>query len=244
MLNKFIGIILVRSQSTRLPGKCFLNFGKVNILEHMILRSRHFKIEPIICTTNKKKDNKIIAISKKYRVKFFRGSERNKIKRINDCCEKFKIKKFHLIDADDPFFCGLEVKRSLETLTEKKLNIVKPSIVSNNGAGIVGYSMSNTTISILSKKIKSNTDTEMLSNFFNLQKNLKIFTLDNKRKYINLRLTLDYIEDYTLLLILRLKLGNLISRKKIDNFIKKNEYLKKINIHKNLDWKKNQFKSV
>tara|TARA_Y100000768_G_C23952653_1_gene671043 strand:+ start:332 stop:1060 length:729 start_codon:yes stop_codon:yes gene_type:complete len=242
MRNKFIGLILVRSQSSRLPGKCFFNFGKVNILEHMILRCRYFKIEPIICTTNKKKDNKIIAISKKYNLKFFRGSEKNKIKRINDCCKKFKINQFHLIDSDDPFFCGLEVKRSLKILNEKKLDIVKPSIVSNNGSGIVGYSITSETINILSKKIKYNTDTEMISNFFKLKQNLKISTLDNKNKYSNVRLTLDYIEDYTLLLILRLKLGNLASRKEIDNFIKINKYLRKINIHKNLDWKKNQFK--
>lgn len=243
MIKKYIGLILVRSQSKRLPEKCFFKFGKVNVLEHIILRCKYYKIEPIICTTTNKQDDKIINIIKNHKIKYFRGSEKNKIKRINDCCDKFKIKFFHLIDADDPFFCGLEVRRSLDILKKKKLDIVKPSIVSNNGSAIVGYSMTSDTVKNISKKINSNVDTEIISNYLHLQKSLKFRTLDNKNKYINLRLTLDYIEDYSLLLILRLILGNFASRKDIDKFILKNKYLKEINIHRNLDWKKNQKRS-
>ena len=90
MRNKFIGLILVRSQSSRLPGKCFFNFGKVNILEHMILRCRYFKIEPIICTTNKKKDNKIISILKKINhIETYKKAhaERNILKVLEGDCE-------------------------------------------------------------------------------------------------------------------------------------------------------------
>ena len=42
-IKKISGIILVRSDSKRLPNKCFLDFGKVNILEHISL---FLKYEP------------------------------------------------------------------------------------------------------------------------------------------------------------------------------------------------------
>ena len=54
------GLITVRTLSSRLPGKCFLSFGKYSVLEYVILRSKYYKINPIICTTNHKSDNKII----------------------------------------------------------------------------------------------------------------------------------------------------------------------------------------
>ena len=59
-----IGIILVRSGSTRLNNKCFLKFGKVNVIEHIILRCKFYKIKPVICTSILKNDNKIIFLQK------------------------------------------------------------------------------------------------------------------------------------------------------------------------------------
>ena len=40
------GMITVRSQSTRLPEKCFLPFGDGNVLEHIIRRAKFFEINP------------------------------------------------------------------------------------------------------------------------------------------------------------------------------------------------------
>ena len=109
------GLITVRSASTRLPKKCLLSFGKnLNVLEHIINRSKFFKINPIICTSIDKSDDIIEDIAIKKNVKVFRGSLKNKLKRWADCCDKFNIKNFHTIDVDDPFFDGDQMKESLE----------------------------------------------------------------------------------------------------------------------------------
>ena len=50
------GMITVRSQSSRLPEKCFLEFGNGNVIEHMIRRAKFFKINPIVCTTFEKEE--------------------------------------------------------------------------------------------------------------------------------------------------------------------------------------------
>ena len=243
MKKEYIGLILVRSKSRRLPRKCFLRFGKINLIEHIILRCKFYNIKPIVCTTTSKADNKLIFYAKKHKALYFRGSEKNKIKRMVDCCNKFKIQYFHTVDADDPFFCGKEIIRSINKLANKGLDIVKPSTLSSKGAAIMGYSIRSDAIKKINKKIKRNANTEMIWNFFNLEKKLKTVILNNKKKYSLVRLTLDYYEDYVLLEIIRVLLGNFASRAKIDILLKKYDFLKKVNYFRNNDWKNNQLKN-
>ena len=184
------GIILVRSSSSRLKNKCFLEFGDVNIIEHIIKRCKKSKIKPIICTTRSKKDKKLITIAKKNKIRFFAGSAKNKILRISDCCKKYNIKAFHTIDADDPFFCGNEVKKSFKFL-KKGYQIVKPSKSSSSGGDPLFFNNFRN-YSPISDNIKKNVDTEMMWKFFkNLQKKIKIKTLPNQKYHIKkCRLTL------------------------------------------------------
>jgi spore coat polysaccharide biosynthesis protein SpsF len=238
--SKILGLILVRSSSNRLKNKCFLQFGKYNFLEHIIKRCKFFNIEPIVCTSTLKSDDKIVNISKKQKIKYFRGSLNNKIKRINDCCNYFNISEFHTIDADDPFFCSDEIKKSMKLL--KKVDIVFPSYQSSNGHASVGFSCKSKIFEIISNKIKKNEDTEMMWGYFRKYRKFKIIKLNNMQNNApkKLRLTLDYPEDYKFLCILRDKLGNFVKRKKLINFINKNKQLIKINYFRNTQWKKKQ----
>ena len=243
---KFYGLVTVRTGSTRLKKKCLLNFGKVNIIEHIIQRSLKRNIIPIICTTQSKNDDIIVKISKKLKVKYFRGSTRNKIKRWHDCVKKFKIKFFHTIDADDPYFDELAIKNSLKLIKNSKYDIVFPSKISREGAASEGYSFSFEAIERLNNSIKKNykkyknIDTEMIERFIDIKKfKIKKF----KGMYYQLkkiRLTLDYKEDYIMLNEIQKKLGNYISRKKINKFLKNNKEIAKINFFRNSDWAKKQ----
>ena len=109
------GFITVRSNSSRLPSKCFLPFGnECNVLEHIVRRAKHYKIDPIICTSTHSSDNLIEELAKREGVKYFRGPLINKLQRWADCAIHFNLKAFHTVDADDPFFDGDEMKRSFE----------------------------------------------------------------------------------------------------------------------------------
>ena len=203
------------------------------------------EIKPIVCTTRHPEDNIIVKISKKLKVDFFRGSEKNKIKRWHDCCKKFNIKYFHTIDADDPFFDPRSIKRSLN-LCKRGYDIVCPSTVSREGGASEGWSFSRKAIKAiyqyllkLGKKIDT-FDTEMIELFFK-QKNLKKIVLKGSRYELkNARLTLDYKEDYKLLRKIVEKKGGFAPRVEINNFLRKNKHLLKINYKKTLDWKRRQ----
>lgn len=238
---KIYGIILVRSKSTRLENKCFLKFGKKNnVIEHIIQRCKYYKITPIICTTKKKEDKKLCLIAKKNKINFFTGSSKNKILRISDCCKFYKIKKFHTIDADDPFFCGREVSISMNFLL-KGYDIIKPSMSSSNGGASVGFSAFSNVFHDLSSKLKKEEDTEMMWKYFDIEKKLKIKVLPKQKYEIkNCRLTLDYYEDYIFLNLIREILGNNAQRKNIFNLLKKIPQLSKINFFRNNEWQINQ----
>jgi spore coat polysaccharide biosynthesis protein SpsF len=234
--------ITVRSSSSRLKKKCFLDFGNITVLEHIILRCIYGGLSPVICTTENVADIKIIKLAKLMNIKYFQGSEKNKILRWYMCSKKLKINNFHTIDADDLFFDWDAVKKSLQLLKKTKKDVILPSKVSREGGASEGYSFSRFGLEKMIKEYKilksKKSDIEMIDNFL---ANLNKKTLNGYNYQIKkVRLTLDYVEDYTFFKKIRDKLGNFSHRKKINLFLKKNLNLSKINYFKNKEWSNRQ----
>jgi len=244
MLKQINGFITVRSSSSRLAKKCFLDFLGISVLEHIILRCKFGGINPIICTTINKEDDKIIETAKKLNIRFFRGPENNKILRWMLCCNKFKIKKFHTIDADDLFFDWNAVKESMKNLHINRKDIILPSLVSRSGGASEGYSISIECLEkifLLYPFLKGNNcNTELIEPFLKT-KEFKIETFKGMSYEIKkARLTLDYQEDYKFFQRVGMYNGNFNNRKNINFFLKKNSNLLRINFYKNLAWEKKQ----
>ena len=202
----------------------------------------YFNIIPIICTTTNKSDTSLITLAKKYRINIFRGSEKNKLNRWYNCAKKFKLKFFHTVDADDPYFDPVTIKKSLQQC-KKKFDIVYPSKISQNGGASEGYSFSLDSITklnqIISKKFKNtdSLDTEMIEKFINKKEfNIKEFK-GSSYELKKLRLTLDYIEDYNMIKKIYEVLGSFPSRSKVNTYLKKNNNIIKINYFRKKDWK-------
>ena len=144
MNEEYFGFITVRTNSTRLPNKCFLTFGDNHVLGHVIARCVEAGITPIVCTSTEIDDDKIEEYCQQNGVRVFRGSLVNKIERWNQCAIKNNVRFFHTVDCDDPFFDPDQVKESLNKLTSEELDIVSPTKISSNGAASVGYSIRTT----------------------------------------------------------------------------------------------------
>jgi len=234
--------ITVRSSSSRLKNKCFLDFGGITVLEHIIFRCIYGGLIPIICTSENPADRKIINLAQSMKVKYFRGPEKNKILRWYLCCKKLKINNFHSVDADDLFFDWDTVKKSLQLLKKTKKDVILPSKVSREGGASEGYSFSKHSLKKVIDKFKTlkskNSDVEMIDTFIDKlsKKTLKPTAYQIKK----VRLTLDYKEDYLLLKKIRKNLGNFCHRKKINYFLKKNFEISKINYFRNKDWENRQ----
>lgn len=235
--------ITVRSESTRLPGKCFLSFGEGTVLDHIIKRCLYFGLRPIVCTTDRSSDNGIVDIANKNEIEVFRGESTNKLMRWRDCASKFDIPCFHTVDADDPFFCGDEVKRSFKCMLEGGYDMVSPTVSSSKGGATVGYSLETSVVKKACVATNKNTDTEMMWSYIEKIKDLNKTILDEPiTNRIEARLTLDYHEDYILLETIRILLGSFASRAQIYQLLSKNSALKKINEFRGEEWAENQKK--
>jgi spore coat polysaccharide biosynthesis protein SpsF (cytidylyltransferase family) len=237
MLPSFI---TVRSSSTRLPNKCYKSFGEATVIEHIIKRALHYGLDPIVCTTNEREDDRIVDIALSNNVKVFQGSAINKLQRWRDCCRQFEVTAFHSVDADDLFFCGDEVRRSFALLKEG-YDIVEPSPSSSNGGATVGYSLKYDIVDKACQNLNPNTDTEMMWSYINRVPRLQRTILpDPESSVINHRMTLDYPEDYILLEAIRLMVGNLATRKDVHKALNNNPGLAKINAFRSAEWLNNQ----
>ena len=232
--------ITVRTTSKRLPKKCLLPFGDCNVLEHIIRRSKFYGLLPIICTTFEPSDDIIETIAKKENVKCFRGSPVNKLKRWLDCCDHFQIKRFHTVDADDPFFDGELMKDSMRLLAEG-FDVVSPTVSSSAGSASVGYSLSSDIVRKAVKLTEENTDTEMMWFYLDKIPGIKKTTLpESKNNSFKVRLTLDYEEDYWLLRSVQRIVGHLARREEVNALFKRNPELYQINWFRNEEWEQGQ----
>lgn len=233
------GLITVRTSSSRLSQKCLLPFGDGNVLEHVIRRTAYAGIQPIVCTSTDNDDDVIEKIALAERVPCFRGSLINKLKRWADCASHFNLDVFHTIDADDPFFDGEEVARSVDYLLRYGLDMVEPTLSSSSGGASVGYSLKTKIVVSAVKDLSPEADTEMMWYHVKKVPGVKIATLPEREGAPppQVRLTLDYPEDYWLLESVRRMAGNLAPRSAVDNLFRRNPDLYKVNWFRNEMWK-------
>jgi spore coat polysaccharide biosynthesis protein SpsF len=238
------GLITVRTTSSRLKQKCLLPFGNENsVLEHIISRCYKNDINPIVCTSTDKEDDIIedICITKK--IDFFRGHPVNKLLRWYDCSQAYKLESFHTVDADDPFFDWEEMQNSMKMLG-KDYDFVAPSKYSSSGGASVGYSIKSEVLLKALALVSRDTDTEMMWYLLENINDINYISLPNSEIYnklnFQIRLTLDYEEDYWLLNSLARILGNQSSYKDVIEFLIKNPDFYKINSFRNDEWKNSQ----
>ena len=237
---KYPGLITVRCSSSRLPNKCLLPFGENDVITHIINRSKHYNLDPIVCTSKDPTDDILVEIAEKNGALIFRGHLENKLMRWRDCCNNFKLKDFHSIDADDPFFDGDLMIQSLELLREG-YDMVYPTESSHKGSATVGFSLKTKIIEEACKGVEENQDTEVMWPLIERLSNIKSIVLPEKSKSPYLaRMTLDYEEDYWLLNSIERICGGMTPRKEIDSFLKNNPDFYKINWFRNSQWKENQ----
>jgi len=233
-------IVTVRTKSSRLPQKCLLRFGQDTVIHHVLRRCIKGGLRPILCTTTDKTDDILIEICNELGVEFFRGSEQNKLQRWRNCCEEFMLECFHSVDADDPFFCPEEVRRSFAKLSEG-FDMIEPSKSSAAGGATVGYSIKSKAIDAACVGLAADTDTEMMWAYMKAVPELKTLQLSEPfQDVISARMTLDYQEDYIFLHAILSLLGPDVNRNSINRLLSQNPDLENINAFRKDEWANNQ----
>jgi len=238
MLNEnLFAFLTVRASSTRLPNKCFLPFGSTHVLGHAVKRCQKFNLIPVICTSTDTSDTTIEKFAKTENILVFRGSLENKLKRWKDCANYLNIEKFHTVDVDDPFFDSRMIKESMKLLSSENLDVVFPTTESSGGSASVGYSINT---NYLNKVLERNLDLEKIEMVDSIFLNDPFIVAQklnsNVQDLSHIRLTLDYEEDYHLLVFVLRILGPYCERSEIIELFKKNPDLCQINWFRNEEW--------
>jgi spore coat polysaccharide biosynthesis protein SpsF len=201
--------IEVRMTSSRLPGKPLMLAGGITMLEILIRRlsQSRFIEKIIVATTTNKQDNPIIEFCIANNLPYYRGSEHNVLERVYAAAKQFHTDTLVQITGD----CPLIDYRMVDDLIEIFNNNYPTSrVVSNTGPEISmpwGFDIQVYKADEL-KKVLDNSPSEedkehvsqrFYSAEFNGIYNLLHIKYGPPLNRPELRVTLDYLEDYLLI---------------------------------------------
>ena len=234
-------IITVRNSSTRLPNKAILKISnEFSAIDILIKRVQKTELPIIIATSKEPSDDIFEDIAQKHKVKIFRGSLINKIKRWYDCFIHFEIENALLVDGDDLSYNYEIAKRAMTLIKNSNIDMVlNPS---NIICGFFTYALNKNGIMKLYNIAKSeDIDTDVNHKFIQLA-NLNTSFIDLNENECNkeIRLTLDYEEDLNFFKKLYENISITATGNEIVNFLNNNISIKKINYHKQKDFLDNQ----
>jgi len=194
-----ICIIQARTNSQRLPKKVLKKIGNVSILQRIISSLKKIKQikKLVIATTKNRSDLKIIQISKKNKINYFQGDERNVASRYYEILKKTKYKYFLRLNGDSPFL-DYKIINKLISIKKKKsdydiiTNVFKRTFPKGQSVEII---KTNTFLNNF-KKLKSHSDLEHVTSFFYKNfKKFKIYNHKNKINFSKINLSVDTKED-------------------------------------------------
>ena len=230
--------IQARMSSARLPGKSLLPLNGETVIKrvHDSAKLSDVFYEVVVLTSIDKTDDELCNYLEGQNIKFIRGSLNNVLSRFIDATKVYECSNVVRLTGDNPLIDSNVIKDvvdyHLENNFEYTSNIVKRLIPRGNDVECIqkealvklnGYKLLDEDLEHVTLYIRKN------PNLFRLGSFEKNYNLNNK----NLRLTLDYVEDYKLIVEIYDKL-NLSNDQnniyEIDKLFTNNPYLKKINL--------------
>ena len=186
----------VRLKSKRLKLKALKKISNTESIKWCLDYSAKINgIKKVFLLTSKlKQDDNLLSLKYSKKIKIFRGSPNNLVKRFIDAAEKNRIKTIIRVTGDCPFISKEIMSFLLKNHLRKKADFTAAKKYS---VGTSGEIIEVKALKILLKKLKNFSHTEYMTMFF--LDNPKIFRLNIvnlPKKFVrNYRLTLDYKED-------------------------------------------------
>lgn len=193
--------VAVRLGSTRLPGKALFKIKGKAYIEHLITRLKSAKIPDLIvlCTTTNGSDRPLIALAEKMGIKHFQGNEKDILVRFLDAANKYAVDVIAEADGDDVFCDPEYIDKGLTLIAETNADFVACKELP------LGVSPNIFTVKALKKicgfKKPSNTETGW-GQYFTQTGLFKVEYIpvdDADLRHPEIRLTLDYPEDFKLM---------------------------------------------
>lgn len=194
-------LLSIREKSTRLPGKVLKELNGKTVTEHLINRIKSVAEADyiIIATSDDPRDRVFEDIARKTGIECFFGDQDDKLKRYYQVCKKYDLSGVVIVDGDD-ILCFPEIMAS-------NINLLKESssdaIFWKNLP--LGAASSALTTEALKRvlELKAENDTEVWGGYFINNKKFNVLfkeTNDELLEHPEVRMTLDYAEDFDFLI--------------------------------------------
>ena len=123
---KIIATIEARLNSSRLPRKHLYKYRKKSFIEILIERAKKINgiSSIVLATTTNKLDDDLVDIAIKNKIKFFRGSEDNVLKRICDIGRKYSADAIVEISGDCPLIDFELISQQVKTFKTNKPDLL------------------------------------------------------------------------------------------------------------------------
>jgi spore coat polysaccharide biosynthesis protein SpsF len=225
-------IIQARLNSTRLPKKILFKLGNITVLDHVIIRAKKSKYfgKIVVAVPDGDKEEIIKGISDKS-IEIFSGSENDVMSRYYKCGQKYSATTICRITSDCPFLDWRILDECYEKYTELDnkyyvANTCPPPSTFPDGMDVEIFPMEMLKTAYINETTKENRE-HVTFQFWKSSK-YKSYQLNNIEDLSDIRLTIDYNEDYV-----RLKNiadafcpnGEDLSLQNIVSLLKKNDYL-------------------
>jgi len=191
----FIG---VRMKSTRLPQKALLDIKGKPVITHLIDRLKLAK-EPqliVLCTSVNPEDTPLVDIALKNDIEYFRGSEDDKLDRYLKAANKYGVEFIIITEGDNVFFDPDIIDRIIRCYKESGADYI-----SCKGLPL-GTTPHGVKIKALEKvmEMKAESDTEVWGPYFTDTGvfNVEYIDIEPELQHPEIRLTMDYPNDYEL----------------------------------------------
>lgn len=229
--------ITARLKSSRLKQKILLDLNSKSVIDRVIERAKSVVgVDGVVlCTSTNPQDSVLYDNALKNEIKFYAGSEDDVLKRLLDAAKYYGYDAFVSITADNPLFC-IHTSNILVDLYKKN----QYDFINTTGLpmGCNTYLLDVKALDVVNY-IKQQTDTEIWGPFINRPDFFNVGELKVVNSPYNeqLRITLDYAEDYEFInqIYAQFNSNNVISLKNVFSLLHSNKHYLEINkIHKQL----------
>ena len=123
-------VIQTRLGSKRFPNKVIRTISKKPMLIYQVDRLKKSKLitKIVVATTNKKEDDKIVNLCKRHSILYFRGAERNVLKRYYDCSKANKSKIIVRLTSDCPLIDVNLLDKMISTFKKNRVDFLSNTV--------------------------------------------------------------------------------------------------------------------
>jgi len=227
-----IGILITaRLKSSRFPLKALKDLNGKTVIERIIDRTKAVQdiAEIILCTSSNPQDKPLLDIARKANIYYFNGSANDVLLRLWRAANFFSLDAFLNITADNPLFSIEYSNLAVDILKRMKSDFVK---ISGLPLGTAPYGLSIRAVETVCR-FKSLANTEIWGYLLDRPDIFDVVDIEAQGKLNrpDLRLTMDYEEDY--LLIKNIYQSNpateLLNLYNVVDFLSSNNDIAKIN---------------